>query len=139
MRPTITARAVGGVIACTLASVPLAIGFSLWGFYVDRADREWAAGYVLVSIVFVTFFALVIATFCAVCVGIPIYALTSRLRQWRTLALLLAAIAVAVVFHETWHGGHIFEDPESTVTFAFFGLYSGAAFWFGADVWQPVR
>jgi hypothetical protein len=132
----VTAQLIGGVIACSLASFPLAIGFSLWGFYVDRADREWHVGYVLISIVGVSFFSLVITTFCAVFVGIPVYALASRFGRWRPLVLLLGAVITAVVFHEAWEGGGLFENPESVLQFAFFGLYSGIAFWLGADVWR---
>jgi hypothetical protein len=130
------ARSVVGVITCSLASIPLAIGFSLWGFYVHRADREWNAGYVLISTAVVVFFSLVIATFCAVCVGIPTYVLASRFGRWRPLVLLLGAVVAAVAFHEIWNGDGLFENLESTLQFAFFGLYSGVAFWLGADIWQ---
>jgi hypothetical protein len=139
-RSSVTTRSIGGVIACGLASFPLGIAFSLWGFYVHRADVEWHVGYVLISTVIVTFFSLVIATFCAVCVGMPLYALVSRLSQrWRPLALVLGAVIAAVAFHELWVGGDLFENTDSVLQFALFGVWSGAAFWFGADVWQPLK
>ena len=111
----------------------------MWGFYIDRSDRDWPIGYVLISIVVVALFALAIAVFSAVCFGIPVYALASRVKRLRPLVLLLGASVVGAVVHETWHGGAFLEDPESTLLFAFFGLYSGIAFWVGADVWQPIK
>ncbi len=109
------------------------------GFYIDRSDRDWPIVYVLISIVIVAFFAVAIASFSAVCFGMPMYALASRVKRLRPLVLLLSATVVGVVVHEAWHGGAFLEDPESTLWFAFFGLYSGLAFWLGADVWQPIK
>ena len=136
---TVLERSLGGVIASVLAAVPLATGYTLWGFYIDRSDRDWPVAYVLISIVVVALFALAIAAFSAVCFGIPIYALASRTKRLRPLVLLLSATVVGVVVHETWHGGGFLEDLESTAQFAFFGLYSGIAFWLGADAWQPIK
>jgi hypothetical protein len=87
----------------------------------------------------VAFFSLVIATFCAICVGIPAYVLLSRLNRWRFLALVVFAVTAAVAFKEMWYGGPAFVDFESTTQFAFFGLYSGVAFWLGAEKWQPIK
>jgi hypothetical protein len=130
-------RAARGAIVCVIATVPLAIGWSVWGFYVLRSDRDWPVVYVLLSIVIVAAVAVTIATVSAFCVGVPIYALASRAKGLRPLVLLLSAIVVAVAVHEVWHGGALFEDVKSALWFAFFGLYSGIAFWAGADVWQP--
>jgi hypothetical protein len=136
---TVLERSLGGVVACVVAAVPLAVGWTLWGFYVDRSDRDWSVAYVLISTVTVTLFALPIAAFSAVCFGMPVYALASRAKRLRPLLLLLGATVVGVVVMETWHGGAFLEDPESTIQFAFFGFYSGIAFWLGADVWQPIK
>jgi hypothetical protein len=136
-RAGVLERAVRGAVACVVASVPLAIGWSLWGFYVLRSDQDWPAVYVLFSILVVGAFAMTIAAASAFCVGVPVYALVSRLNGLRPLVLLLSAVVVAVVVHEAWHGGALFEDVPSALLFAFFGLYSGLAFWAGADLWQP--
>jgi len=130
--PTAIERAVVGVVVCCLAAIPLAIGYSLHGFY--TSDERWSAGYVVVGTVVVVSIACLITGVCAACFGVPIYVLSARLKVLRPLVLLVGAAIAGVFVHEMWHGGSLFEDPEEAWLFAFFGLYSGAAFWLGADV-----
>jgi hypothetical protein len=143
--PPVLERSILGAVGCCVASVPLAVGFSLWGFYVEESDQAWEVGYVLISIGVVVLFAFLIAAFGAAFVGIPVYLFASRRRSLRPPLLFLAAILVGLVVHETWasgaifHGGHLFEDPRGAFRFALFGLYSGIAFWLGADVWRPFK
>ena len=130
--PTAIERAVVGVVVCCLAAIPLAIGYSIHGFY--TSDDPWSAAYVVVGTGVVVSIGCLIAGVCATCFGVPIYVLSARLKVLRPLVLLVGASIAGVVVHEMWHGGSLFEDPEGARLFAFFGLYSGVAFWLGADV-----
>ena len=136
MMPVVLKRAVRGAVVCGLASIPLAVCFSLWGFYIHRSDREWEAGYVLISTIGVGFFSLMISVVTAVCVGIPVYALASLTNVWRLPILLICATIVGVTVYETMSADPLFENLVGTLQFAFFGLYSGVAFWVGAEVWD---
>jgi hypothetical protein len=128
--PTAIERAVVGVAVCCLASIPLAIGYSLYGFstsgeFTVITFMGGTAAFVIV--------ACVITGLCSIFFGVPIYLLSARLKVLRPAVLLVAAAITGVVVHEVWDGG-LFEDPEGALLFAFFGLYSGMAFWIGADV-----
>ena len=78
--------------------------------------------------------ALIISVVSGLVFGIPVYILAARTNAPRVVVLIVAAALVGVVVHELWHGGELFEDVGSTLLFAFFGAYSGVAFWYGADI-----
>jgi hypothetical protein len=139
MTATVLQRAVGGVVACGVAAIPLAIAYSIYGF-VSTGD-ETRLGYIVMGTLLVIPFACAIAVGSALFLGIPIYAATVRLKRTRIPLLLLSAIVVGTFVHEVWvqPAAPLFEDPVGALEFAFFGLYSGLAFWFGADVWRLIN
>jgi len=142
INPTVRERCVGGVITCGLASVPLGIGYSMWGFYIKRSDRDWADGYVVISTVTVVIFSLFLSLLGAVVFGVPTYSLIARKAVQHRLVWLLSFGAVGgALIQGAWSslGGHPFYPLTWTLTFASFGALSGSVFWFGADVWRPIK
>lgn len=135
--PTVLERALGGVIACCLASVPLAAGLVIQGYY--SSTQEWSVVEVVLGVAVTSLFSMFITVFVSVILGIPAYSLTIRAGRWRIPLLLLSAACSGIVVYEVWTGAALFEDLSITALCAFFGLYSGVAFWIGAEVWQPIR
>ena len=116
------------------ATVPLATAFSLHGFL--TSSEESSVIDIVLGTVATVVVALVISTVSGLAFGVPVYVLTARTRVPRALVLIVAAALVGVIVHELWRGGELFEDIGSMLLFAFFGAYSGAAFWLGADIWS---
>ena len=132
--PTSFSRSLGGLAACAIATVPLAIGYSLYGFFASA--EEHALVEVVLGTAVVVIVAVVISTVSGLLLGVPVYVLTARTSAPRAVVLVVAAALAGVIIHELWHGGELFEDIGSMTLFAFFGAYSGAAFWLGAEIWS---
>jgi hypothetical protein len=134
--PVVHEQAVGGAIASCLASIPLAIGYALYGFY--SSGEVWSTGEVVMGTLLTAVFA-VLMTLTGSIMLMSVYAVTARASRWRVPLLLLGAVVCGVIVEELWNGAALFEDLENLVLFASFGFYSGLAFWVGADVWRPIR
>ncbi len=114
----------------------------MWGFYLKRSDRDWPGGYVVISTVIIVVVSLFLSLLGAVVFGTPIYTLLARNAVENRLPSLLAFGAVGgAVIHGAWTGlgGHPFYPVVYTLAFACFGAFSGGVFWFGADVWRPIK
>jgi len=135
--PTSFSRSLTGLAASVFAAVPLALVFSLYGFLSSAEEHslvELVLGTALVVIA-----ALIISAFGGLLFGVPVYVLAVHTRAPRAVVLVIAAALAGVIIHELWFGGELFEDVGSTLLFAFFGAYSGAAFWIGAEVWSRAQ
>jgi len=112
------------------------MGYALYGFYFS--GEVWSTGEVVMGTLLTAMFAVLMALMGSIML-MSVYALTTRANRWRVPLLIIAAVVCGVIIEELWNGAALFEDLENLVLFAFFGLYSGLAFWVGADVWRPIR
>jgi hypothetical protein len=131
--PSSFSRSLVGLAASVFATIPLAISFSLHGFF-SSPEQHSVIGIVL-GTALVVIVALTISAASGLVFGIPVYILAARTNAPRLVVLTVTAALAGVIVHELWHGGELFEDVGSTLLFAFFGAYSGAALWYGADIW----
>ena len=122
-------------MVCVMATVPLAVGYSAYSYISAGVERSVA--YIAFGTWAVLFVALQITLLSALIVGIPIYLLTSKVDVIRPLALIVTAIIAGVLILRWWTGE--FDDIRRVLMFAFFGAYSGVAFWLGADVWRLIK
>lgn len=132
--PNSLSRALVGLAASTLATIPLATLVSLYGFFSSAEDH--ALTEVVLGAAVVVIFALPLSAVGGLVIGVPVYVLVSRTKAPRGAVLVAAAALTGVIIREFWLGGEPFDDIGSVGLFAFFGAYSGVAFWFGADVWS---
>jgi len=127
--PGILARSLIGLAASVLAAVPLAIVFSLHGFVTSTA-QDSAIG-IFLGTAAVVIGALIVSAASGLVFGIPAYLLAVRTNAPRVVVLVVVAALAGVLVREWWLDG-----VGSALLFAFFGAYSGAAFWYGADGWS---
>ena len=127
-------RSLSGLAASVVASLPLAVVFSLYGFFSSAGKHSFVE--IVLGTTTVVIAALIISALGGIVFGIPVYVLAARTRAPRVVVLIIAAALTGVIIHEWWIGGGLFEDVGSTLLFAFFGAYSGAAFWLGAEIWS---
>lgn len=131
---TSLSRSLSGLAASVVAAVPLAIVFSLYGFFSSAEEHSLVE--VVLGTALVVIAALIVSALGGLLFGVPVYVLAVHTRAPRAAVLVIAAALTGVIIHELWFGGELFEDIGSTMLFGFFGAYSGAAFWLGAEVWS---
>ena len=127
--PSSFSRSLIGLAASVLATVPLAIVFSLHGF-ASSTEQHSAIG-IVVGTAAVVVGALIVSAAAGLVFGIPAYVLAVHTNAPRVVVLVVVAALAGVVVDEWW-----LEGAGSALLFAFFGAYSGVAFWYGAEIWS---